>query len=48
MNRKPVQITGNIGAHFLSVVNSLLLGILGVQIVLVLLPVRTGDKRFNQ
>ncbi|WP_299517044.1 hypothetical protein [Mucilaginibacter sp.] len=48
MNQISTQQTSNIGTYFLGVVNSLLLGILGIQIVLVLIPVHTGDKRFNQ
>jgi len=48
MNSKPVQETSNLSTYILNVVISLLPGILGVQNVLVLLPVCTGDKRFNQ
>jgi hypothetical protein len=48
MNPKPVQQNNIIASHFLSVLNNIVLGILGIQIVVLLLPVRTGDKRFNQ
>lgn len=48
MNQIQTQQTSNIVTYFLSVVNGVLLSILGIQIVLVLISVHTGDKRFNQ
>jgi hypothetical protein len=48
MNQKRAQQTSNSGTYLLSVVNGLVLRILGIQIILAVLPVHTGDKRFNQ
>ncbi|RKR85012.1 hypothetical protein BDD43_5268 [Mucilaginibacter gracilis] len=48
MHQKPIQQTSILSTYILSVVNSVLPGILGIQILLVLLAVTTGDKRFNQ
>jgi hypothetical protein len=48
MNPKSIQQTSAIGTYLLSVVSSVLLGILGIQIALILIPVHTGGKRFNQ
>jgi hypothetical protein len=48
MNLKPAQQVTNFSTYILSVVNGFLLRILGIQNILLVLPVHTGDKRFNQ
>jgi len=48
MNQRSIQQKSALDTYLLSVVDGFLLGILGIQTALILIPVHTGDKRFNQ
>ncbi|EHQ28576.1 hypothetical protein [Mucilaginibacter paludis] len=48
MNQGSAQQTSIIIASVKEVVISVVIQILGIQILLLALPVHTGDKRFNQ
>lgn len=48
MNKLTAQQITTLNTYILGVISGVIINVLGIQNVLLLLPVHKGDKRFNQ